>query len=117
MSLIAELLLQLTIPLALGLAVTFYLRHVTRILLLDLCGTDGRANFWQRTTGILLTGTPVMLVLLFGHSVEVCVLTEVMRQAMTLSLAGILVAVAFLVHLIWKQIPVVKNTPTSGQVT
>jgi len=116
MSPITQLLLQLTIPLALGLATTFYLRHVTRILLLDLCGTEGRANFWERTTGILLAGTPVMLVLLFGHRVEMYPLTELIRQAAMLSLTGILIAVAYLSSLIWKRVPAAPgSTKLTGQ--
>jgi hypothetical protein len=99
-----SLFLQIAIPLIVGIAVTSHLRQVTRILLVDLCGTDDRANFWVRTTSILLTGTPLALVLVFGHSGEVA-LAEIIRQAATLSLVGILLAVAFLARLIWKQVP------------
>jgi hypothetical protein len=100
-----SLFLQIAIPLIVGIAVTSHLRNVTRILLVDLCGTDDRANFWVRTTGILLTGTPLALVLVFGHSGSDFALAEIVRQAATLSLVGILLAVAFLARLIWKQVP------------
>ena len=99
------LFLQIAIPLLAGIAVTAHLRQVTRVLLVDLCGTDDRANFWVRTTGILLTGTPLALVLVFGHSGDEIALAEIIRQAATLSLVGILLAVAFLARLIWKQVP------------
>jgi hypothetical protein len=99
------LFLQITIPLLVGIAVTAHLRQVTRVLLVDLCGTDDRANFWVRTTGILLTGTPLALVLVFGHNGGEFALAEIIRQAATLSLVGILLAVAFLARLIWKRVP------------
>lgn len=98
------LFLQIAIPLLAGIAVTAHLRQVTRVLLVDLCGTDDRANFWVRTTGILLTGTPLALVLIFGHGGE-SALAEIIRQAAMLSLVGILLAVAFLARLIWKRVP------------
>jgi len=99
------LLFQIAIPLLAGIGVAAYLRQVTRVLLVDLCGTDDRANFWVRTTGILLAGTPLALVLVFGHGGPNEALPEVIRQAATLSLVGILLAVAFLARLIWKQVP------------
>lgn len=99
------LLFQIAIPLLAGIGVAAYLRQVIRRLLVDLCGTDDRANFWVRTTGILLAGTPLALVLVFGRSGPPDALPEVIRQTVTLSLVGILLAVAFLARLIWKQVP------------
>lgn len=105
MSSFLPLLFQIAIPFLVGITVTLYLRQVTRVLLVDLCGTDDRANFWVRTTGILLTGTPLALVLVFGHAGAGHALPEVIHQAATLSLVGILLAVAFLARLIWKRVP------------
>jgi hypothetical protein len=99
------LLFQIAIPLLAGIGVAAYLRQVIRVLLLDLCGSDDRANFWVRTTSILLAGTPLAVVLVFGHSGPNDALPEVIRQAVALSLVGILLAVAFLARLIWKQVP------------
>lgn len=100
---ILPLLFQIAIPLLFGILAASYLREVTRDLLLDLCGTAERADFWVRTTAILLAGTPLALVLVFGDYGNP--LPEVIRQAMTLSLIGTLLAVAFLARLIWKQVP------------
>lgn len=109
------LLFQIAIPLLAGIGVAAYLRQVTRVLLVDLCGTDDRANFWVRTTGILLTGTPLALVLVFGHSGDEIALAEIIRQAATLSLIGILLAVAFLARLIWKQVPPAQSGVSTGE--
>lgn len=105
MSSFLPLLAQIAIPFLLGISVTLYLRKVTHVLLVDLCGTDERANFWVRTTGILLTGTPLALVLVFGHAGAGHALPDIIHQAATLSLVGILLAVAFLARLIWKRLP------------
>lgn len=105
-------LFQIAIPLAFGILAASYLREVTRALLLDLCGTPERADFWVRTTAILLAGTPLALVLVFGHNANP--LPEVIHQAMTLSLIGTLLAVAFLARLIWKQVPADNCPPSAG---
>ena len=94
------LLCQITIPLLAGLAVTFYLRNVTRKLLIDLCGTDDRASFWLRTTNILMLGAPLAMVLFFGDTnfgalpTDSTLFTKLLRQTVNLSLIGILLAVA-----------------------
>ena len=134
---------QIAIPLLAGLAVTFYLRNVTRKLLLDLCGTDDRANFWQRTTNILILGAPLAMVFFFGdnistgslsdaisirggnlsNAVSICTgnlpdalsLTRTLRQTVKLSLIGILIAVALFSRGVWKQIPALSKPHTNGE--
>lgn len=121
MSSTITLLCQIAIPLLAGLAVTFYLRNVTRKLLLDLCGTDDRANFWQRTTNILLLGAPLAMVLFFGDSIDAGTppedfsITQILRQTTTLSLIGVLLAVALFSRGIWKQIPAL-NSQAAGEI-
>lgn len=106
MTTLAALLLQISLPLLVGLAASGYLSRATRRLLLDLCGTEDRADFWVRATAILLTGTPLALVLLFGQAGgPVPALPEIARQALTLSLLGLLLGVAVLARLIWKRVP------------
>lgn len=113
------LLCQIAIPLLAGLAATFYLRNVTRKLLIDLCGTDDRADFWLRTTNILMLGAPLATVLFFGDSnfgnQEVVSLTKILRQTVNLSLIGILLAVALFSRGIWKQIPALNEHNANGE--
>ncbi len=115
------LLCQIAIPLLAGLAVTFYLRNVTRKLLVDLCGTDDRASFWLRTTNILILGAPLAMVLFFGDAnfgdipEEAISLTKILRQTVNLSLIGILLAVALFSRGIWKQIPALNEHNANGE--
>lgn len=115
------LLCQITIPLLAGLAVTFYLRNVTRKLLIDLCGTDDRASFWLRTTNILMLGAPLAMVLFFGDTnfgalpTDSALFTKLLRQTVNLSLIGILLAVALFSRGIWKQIPALNDHGANGE--
>ena len=108
-------LLQVAVPLLCGLAVTAYLRGVTRRLLLDLCGTDDRAEFWVRITAVLNTAAPLALVLLFGHDCSNAPAGEIVRQSLSLSLIGILVGVALLARGIWRQVPRAAAAPDAGR--
>lgn len=109
MLVLIALFLQLAIPLAAGLFVNIYLRHAIYRLLVELCGTEERADFWLRAIGIFIVGTPMVLVLLFGGGVNLqsrCVsleLADAIRHAMALSLGGILLSAGVVSRIIWKQ--------------
>lgn len=106
---LAALLLQIAIPLLVGLWVSLYLRGVVYRLLIELCGTEDRAEFWLRTTVVLTIGAPMMLVFLLGHSVSdrscssVIEFADMMQRTIALSLGGVLLAVGFVSRVIWKQ--------------
>lgn len=105
------LLLQLSIPLLAGFAVSSYLRRPTNRLLIDLCGTSERADFWVRITTVFLLTGPLTLVLLFGSVPTECqqdpgsCFTNTIKQSMSLSLIGILVGVLVVAQAIWRQVP------------
>ena len=50
---------QLAGPVAIGLAITCYLRAVTLRLLTDVCGTRDRAEFWVRVSAVLTVCMPL----------------------------------------------------------
>lgn len=120
MTSLAVFFFQISIPLFLATVVTVYLRGATRRLLTDLCGTVDRAEFWIRITAVLTSAAPLSLVLIFAHTPPACTLTtgeclgEVVRQAVSLSLMGIIAAVAVLAQTIWKQIPGVTPAAHPG---
>jgi len=109
MLVLMTLLLQLAIPLAAGLFVSVYLRDAVYRLLVDLCGTGERADFWLRAIGVLAIGTPMVLVLLFGDSINLesrCVpadFADTIRHTLALSLGGVLLSVGLVSRVIWKQ--------------
>jgi hypothetical protein len=53
-------LLQLLVTLSISISTLFYFRPHLRRILLDLCGTQERAEFWLVFSGILLIGLPLI---------------------------------------------------------
>lgn len=102
-------LLQLAIALFAGVLAARYLKAALTGILLDLCGTAGRADFWWRTSAILLLGLPLLLVLFLGDPGDD--LAFAVRNASRLSLVGVLIAVGLLSRRIWKHIPTPATAP------
>lgn len=104
------LLVQISVPLVVGLAISRYLSDAIYHSLTELCGTQDRAGFWLRAITVLFIGTPMALVLLFGHSLSAqsntgfAALAEIIQRTVGLSLTGILLSVALISRTIWKQI-------------
>lgn len=94
---------QIAIALLAGILAARYLKSALIGILLDLCGTAERADFWWRTSSILLLGLPLLLVLFLGDPGND--LSAALRNAARLSLVGVLLAVGLLSRRIWKHIP------------
>jgi len=97
---------EILVPLVAGLAISSYLRGALRNLLLDLCGTAPRAEFWVRTSTVLITAFPILLALWFGHSgVAGATPALVLRTALIMSATGVVAGVALMGWNIAKSIP------------
>ncbi|MGW8390084.1 hypothetical protein [Pseudoduganella sp. HUAS MS19] len=97
---------EILVPVLAGLATSFYLRNALRNLLLDLCGTAPRAEFWVRTSTLLITAFPILLTLWFGRSdVEGATPVLVLRTALIMSVTGVVAGVAVMGWNIAKSIP------------
>ncbi len=114
-------LLQVTIALLAGGLAAYYLKAALTGILTDLCGTAGRADFWWRTSAILLLGLPLLLVLFFAANPVFSDPALALRDAFRLSLIGVLAAVGLLSRRIWKHIPppaaLPQRQPGTGQET
>lgn len=103
--------LQILIPISMGLTITTYLGGVTKRLLIDLCGSVDRAEFWVRITAIALVGAPLVFVLLWGSAPQACRWHEMdcygehLHEVIKDSVIGILVAVFLMSWVIWKRVP------------
>jgi hypothetical protein len=62
---IMSYLLEIALTLAVCLMVTAYLRPYLKRVLLDLCGTEERAQFWTAFSNMLLIGLPMILALTY----------------------------------------------------
>ena len=58
-------LLGLGITAALGLAVVWYLKPHLKGILVDLCGTEARADFWMAFSNVTLTLIPMVFAMQF----------------------------------------------------
>lgn len=98
-------------PVVVGLIVTRYLRMVTWRLLIDLCGTADRADFWVRVSAVLMIAAPFVLVLAAGGSPLKCSATDaicaasVLRTTLIAMLLGVLVTVGTVASVIGRYIP------------
>lgn len=61
MNTIPFFLVQIAVTLILCLAIVGYLRQILRKVLIDLCGTEERAQFWTAFSNILLIVLPVII--------------------------------------------------------
>jgi hypothetical protein len=62
-------LLGLVITLALGFAIVWYLTSRLRGILIDLCGTERRADFWMAFSNVILILVPLVFAMQF-HSAD-----------------------------------------------
>ena len=66
MNIIVAFFIEIAITLLIVLLVLGYLRPFLRRILLDLCGTDDRAQFWTTFTNIVLLSLPMISALGFS---------------------------------------------------
>jgi len=57
--------IQLAVTILVASLITIYLRPYLQKLLVDLCTTEDRAQFWTKFSNILLIGTPIIFALKF----------------------------------------------------
>ena len=63
MNTVLSFFIQMAITLVLVALIVTYLRPYLRKILLDLCGTEERAQFWTAFSNILLIGMPLIFAL------------------------------------------------------
>ena len=63
MNTIISFLVQILLTLILSSVIVSYIRPTLRKVLVDLCGTEERAQFWTAFSNVLLIGLPAVLAL------------------------------------------------------
>ena len=117
MNLILLSIFQFVSPVVIGVMVMVYLRSVTQRLLVDLCGTVDRADFWVRVTSVLMATAPLALVLLAQQSPLRCTpgdtacALNVLRQTIIFSLVGILISVGIVARGVGRYVPRAPQIP------
>jgi hypothetical protein len=65
MNTIFSFVIEVVLTLTISLALVRYLRPFLKRILVDLCGTEDRAQFWTAFSNILLIGMPLILSLIY----------------------------------------------------
>lgn len=73
-------LIQISITALIVILVLAYLRPFLRRLLVDLCGTDERAQFWTTFSNIILFALPLLAALGFSPTLSEDGLTQIVHQ-------------------------------------
>lgn len=94
MNLILSFLIEVTLTLAASALIVRYLYPYLKKILVDLCGTEDRAQFWAAFSNILLLGVPVIFALGYRPQTGIAeeLFFEVLRR-LGENLAGMLFAV------------------------
>lgn len=88
----------------------YLLRPLLREVLVDICGTQARAEFWVMFTQLMLIISPLLIVIYFAptqYDVDVNI-TEAIKDTLFRSLLGDFIALTMIGQVIWKSI---KFTP------
>jgi hypothetical protein len=83
----------------------WYLRDITRSVLLELCQTEAGAGFWLRVADVLALAGSLMLVLAFGGAAGTDDWVLQMRLVLGLALAGLFVTVLLVASSVWRNVP------------
>ncbi len=104
--------LELSLCLAISGGIILTLRPVLTPLLVQLCGTEQRAAFWGRFTALTMTIAPLLLVLRFGHSLDVHPATtlRIVRDVLWYTLIGQFVGLLVVGQVIRRYIPTFVHT-------
>ena len=65
MNTIVFFILEVTLTLAISILVFRYMRPFLTRILIDLCGTEERAQFWTVFSNIILVGLPLLIALTY----------------------------------------------------
>ncbi|SNS55349.1 hypothetical protein SAMN06265795_103326 [Noviherbaspirillum humi] len=95
-------LIGLTLPIAISTAMAMYLRPILKSVLIELCGTEDRAEFWIRCSFLLSMLGGLIPVLAFIPTSMNEPLLDITRHVLMWSLVGAFVAVAWISRAVWK---------------
>jgi hypothetical protein len=94
----------------------FYLRSITRRVLVEQCGSDLGAEFWLRSADVLALTGSLILVLTFGGAAPTADWVQQLRLVLGLALTGIFITVVLVASGVWRSVPV-PNAVTASPLT
>jgi hypothetical protein len=91
----------------------YYLRGITRQILVAQCGSNLSAEFWLRSADVLALCGSLILVLAFGGVAPAADWVQQLRLVLGLALAGIFITVVLVASGVWRSVPT-PNAQASG---
>jgi hypothetical protein len=85
----------LGLSLALSLGIAVYLNKPLTEILVDLCGTEGRARFWSHVTNVSIVLTPLLFAISYRPRVGLETFFQLIRQLGN-TLTGLILTVLFM---------------------
>lgn len=114
--------LEITLCLAIGLAVAGYLNPVLRDVLEHLCGTPLAARFWETFTRLMLLLIPLLLVLWPERRIDPApgeYLAELLRANLLRTLTGLVLGLVVVAWNVWlfavKSLPRIAPAATDAE--
>ncbi|NIF55093.1 hypothetical protein [Burkholderia sp. Ax-1724] len=123
MTVVLSLIFEWTVPLFAGLFVVRYLKNVLWRVLVDLCGTSERAEFWVRISAVLIAATPLLFVLATSINPVACSTGDLicsiglLRRTCIFTLLGMLAAVGGVAVIVGRYIPREARAARAGSST
>jgi uncharacterized membrane protein YhaH (DUF805 family) len=111
MTSVLSLIFEWTVPLLAGLSAVRYLKKVLWQVLVDLCGTTERAEFWARVSAVLIAATPLLFVMTTSVNPLACLTADLtcsislLRRTCIFTLLGVLTAVGGVAVIVGRYIP------------
>ncbi len=102
-----QLLMVWSVALVLALAAVAVLSRALWVLLVDICGTRQRAQFWTLYATVLMVATPLLTVSIPGRLDEVAArgaLAPLLQRTLFFSLGGTIGALVIMGLAVWRPI-------------
>lgn len=95
-------LLTLLLPIVITISILAYIRPILRQVLIDLCGTATRAEFWMRCATMLAVLAALILTLIFISDGEQMTLMHRLSRILLWSLVGAFIGIVVIARSIGK---------------
>lgn len=106
MSSLSLFMIEVSMCFVISISVIALLRPLLREILVDICGTRARAEFWVMFTQLMLIISPLLLVIYFAPTQDVVDINiaESIKDTLFRSLLGDFIALTVIGQVIWKSI-------------
>lgn len=97
---------EVMLCISISLSMVYLLKPLLREILVEICGTETRAEFWVMFTQLMLIISPLLIVIYFAPTQDTLNinLAEAMQDTLFRSLLGDFIALTMIGQVIWRSI-------------